>query len=437
MSRAWDRFEIAGERISSCTLPSGLPLVVIEKPGFVKRFAAFGVRYGAFDRAFVPPGGDRQVVVPDGVAHFLEHCVFEGRDGNALEVFSRRGAMVNAGTSYLFTYYYFSATEKLEENLTDLLTFVRTPHITEQNVRKEQGIIEQEIRMYEDMPEDAKWRLLLGALFARHPIRNHIAGTVESIRAVTADVLATCFEAFYRPENMILCVVGDQDPEAVRDQAASSLLSLPEWCRLRGKPRRVAVEEPPEPAESEAARTMPVGLPKAVLGFKEVTRSFGGRALLEREIASDLAVEALFGRASRNFRLLYEEGLIDESFFAVAATYPELGFAALGGDTPKPEQLFDRLNAMAERAASDLTEEDFQRVKKKFTGEFIRRFNTVEFLGSACLSYLASDITLQDVWAVLKRIEHADVQKRAGEIFRPDRSAKALIEPPSSTYRRA
>ena len=184
-----------------------------------------------------------------------------------------------------------------------------------------------------------------------------------------------------------------------------------------------------EVAASAASRTMTVGLPKAVIGFKEVANDRSRKALIEREISSDFLVEAVFGWGSRNFRILYEEGLVDDSFFAVAGVYPEIGFVSVGGDTPKPRMLLNRLKEMARKSAEDLTEEQFVRVKRKFVGEFIKRFNTVELLGSSCVSYMVNDLTLKDIWEALNEIDLRSLRKRASQLFEASPCSEAVILP--------
>ncbi len=429
MEHRWAEVELAGEGIFTGRLSCGLPIIVIAKPGFARKHAAFAVRYGSFDRSFVPPSGTEPMSVPDGIAHFLEHKLFEGREGNALEAFSRRGAMVNAGTSHRFTFYYFTAATDFQKNLRLLMDFVRSPFLTDENVRKEQGIIAQEIRMYDDMPDSVRLKLLLEALFARHPAREHIAGTVDSIRRITPELLTQCFEAFYRPENMVLCAVGDLDKDQVWEVAEDEAKKKPAWCALTNRPERMAVTEPAGAAAPRAERRMPVGLPKVVLGFKEVTTPASGNALLMRDVTTDFLLDMVFGRASEAYTTLYDDGIIDESFFAYAGMYPDVGFAAIGCDTPRPDELVDRLREIADSAVSALTEADFQRAKRKFLGEFLRRFNTVEFLGTTCVAYHLSDSGLREAWNAIQTVELAAVRERAAELFSADRSAVAAVLP--------
>ncbi len=428
MEELWRTETIFGDRVHRCRLGCGTTLLCVQKPGFVRTHAAFTAKYGSFDNSFRLPGRPPRET-PDGIAHFLEHKLFESREGNALEMFSRRGALINAGTSYRFTTYYFTAVTDFEAQLRLLVDFVRTPHFTRENVAKEQGIIAQEIRMYDDMPDDVRTRMLLGALFGSHPIRTHIAGTTDSIACITPELLYECFDAFYRPENMILCAVGDFDRAAVRAGAEEALASKPEWCAGRGAPSPIIPPEAPAAACAYASRRMPVGYPKIAIGYKETGSDALGPALLARENVADFLVEMLFGRASTTFKRLYDEGLVDESFFAYGGIYPRVGYVAVGADTPHPERCIAALGEAAARAADLLTEEDFVRVRRKFEGEFIRRFNSVELLASMCLGSELNESTMSEAWAALDCVTLADVREYARALFTPERRAVAAVLP--------
>jgi predicted Zn-dependent peptidase len=205
-----------GERIVKTELPSGLNVVVIPRPGFHKTFATFATRYGSIDNAFHDPETGSVVRVPDGIAHFLEHKMFEQQGGgDAFDDFARLGASSNAYTDYTSTTFLFQTTSHVEENLNTLLNFVQQPYFTDANVEKEKGIIEQEIRMYLDMPGDRLHSNLMRALYVHHPVRVDIAGSVDSIRTITPKDLYTCYHTFYHPSNMVLLIIGDVNAQAM------------------------------------------------------------------------------------------------------------------------------------------------------------------------------------------------------------------------------
>ena len=217
-----------GESCFSAVLPSGLQLRIVPKRGFARRYAFLAVNFGAVDTAFFQNGSRRRV--PDGIAHYLEHKMFDLPDRDAMELFAEYGGSPNAFTSYGLTAYYFSCTERFEDNLRLLLHMVATPHFTAESVEKERGIIAQEIRMYEDSAQSRVGEDLFAALFRSHPIRVPIAGTVESIAEITPELLLSCYRAFYRADNMMLCVVGDVDEETVYSIAEAEIAAAELRC---------------------------------------------------------------------------------------------------------------------------------------------------------------------------------------------------------------
>ncbi len=419
---------LCGDQVHTTRLACGVTLIVIAKPGFVRSHASFAARYGSFDRAFRLPGRAARET-PDGIAHFLEHTLFEGRGGNALEMFSRRGALINAGTSYRCTSYHFTAVTDFAPQLAMLLEFVRAPHFTDASVAKERGIIGQEIRMYDDMPDDVRQRLLMGALFARHPIGTHIAGTRASIERITPDLLYECFDAFYRPENMVLIAAGDLDCDAVRALAEDTLSTAPEWRLRAGAPVSVFEEETAGAAERVVSRRMPVGFPKIAVGYKETRGDDAGSALLARESESDFLCEMAFGRASALFARLYEDGIIDESFRAHSGVFPRIGYVAVAADTPRPADFIAAVRDAGARAADGLTEEDFARVRRKFEGELIRLCNSPEMLAGMSLATWVDGATVADAWEALHRVTLDDVRGRARAVFAPEGCAVAAVLP--------
>lgn len=422
------RETLCGDEVRTARLECGAALVAVAKPGFVRSHAAVAARYGSFDRTFRLPGLPVRET-PAGIAHFLEHALFEGRGGNALELFSRRGSLINAATSYRVTSYYFTAVADFMPQLAMLLGFVRAPHFTDASVAKERGIIGQEIGMYDDMPDDVRRRLLMGALFARHPIGTHIAGTRASIEQVTPGLLDECFDAFYRPENMVLIAAGDLDFDAVRSAAENAFAAAPPRGSCAGAPAPVFEDETGGAAERCVSRRMPVGCPKIAVGYKETRSAEEGAALLARECESDFLCEMMFGRGSSFFARLYEEGIIDESFHAHGAVFPRIGYVAAAADTPRPADFIAAVEDAAARAADSLVEEDFARARRKFEGEMLRRCNSPESLAGMCLGAWVDGTGVVESWDALRRVTLDDVRARARAVFAPEGRAVAAVLP--------
>ena len=296
------------------------------KPGFARRYAFLGVDFGSIDTAFTRNG--RKLRMPDGIAHYLEHKMFDLPDGNAMNLFAAHGGSPNAFTSYSMTAYYFDCTENFEENLKILLRMVTTPYFTEESVEKERGIIGQEIRMYEDSAESQVYEDLFRCMFREHPVRVPIAGTVQSVGEITAQSLYDCHAAFYRPANMILCVAGDVDPERVA--AIAEELVPPETGALPerdyGAPEQMQCPCP------RKERVMEVSMPTFALGFKCPPPEPGFEAM-RREIIGDIAAEILTGESSPLYQRLYEAGLIDAGFSAGYESVKEACLLSASGDS--------------------------------------------------------------------------------------------------------
>mgnify|MGYP001809817367 FL=1 len=393
-----------GETLHTWTHASGMKVFVVRKEGYQKKTAIFATSYGSIDNRFRKPGEAEETEVPDGIAHFLEHKLFEQPDQNVLEKFSRLGASPNAFTSFHETAYHFTCTDRFDENLALLLDFVQNPWLTDENVEKEKGIIGQEIRMYDD---DADWRSffnLLTCLYAAHPVRLDIAGSVESIAPITKDMLMDCWRTFYSPSNMALAVVGDVDPEEVVTLVEAHIRQQ----ENRGRIDKVYPVEQPGLARSVREQTLAVSMPQFLMGYRDDVRC-AGSALQRRRIALDIALDALAGRSSVLYNQLYEEGLVNESFGTDATLVPAFGFVMLGGQSPDPDRTAGRIREAVDALVRDgVDEEAFARVKRAHEGMFIRSLNSSEKLARELVDSHFADagfFGLADVYATLTREE--------------------------------
>lgn len=417
-----------GEIVHHAVLPSGLHVFVMPKPGFSKQYATFSTQYGSIDNRFKLPGEDRVVEVPDGIAHFLEHKLFEEEFGNIFDEFAKLGANTNAFTSWATTSYLFSSTENFFANLELLLDFVQRPYFTAENVEKEKGIIEQEIRMYQDNPHWRGFFNLLGALYENHPVRIDIAGTIESIRKITPETLLQCYKTFYHPSNMAVFLTGDLDPDQALAKVEANLAK-------HGFPAQDPIERlyPVEKAEvfqPLVEQTLAVSRPSMYLGFKDQDTGFRGRALLAKELATEIILETIFGRGSDLYNRLYESGLIDENFGAEYLAHSSYGASMAGGETRDPEQLKQEIVTELERLQQQgLDESALERSRKKLMGRFIKGFNSLEFVANNFLNYHFLGTSMFEYPKALREIGMDDLRKRFGEHFRPENMAVSLILP--------
>ncbi|HPU02051.1 MAG: insulinase family protein [Firmicutes bacterium] len=420
------------EKLFCYTIYPGMPLYVLPKPGYQKKYAIFAAHFGSIDNRFRVDGTGEELILPEGVAHFLEHKLFEDERGNVFDRFAAYGASSNAFTSFTYTGYLFSTTDHFPECLELLLDFVQEPYFTEETVSKEQGIIGQEIRMYEDDPE---WRVyfdLMQSLYHRHPVREDIAGTVESIARITPELLYHCYRRFYHPGNMALFVAGDVDPEQVRRQVEENIARRN--YRELGEIVRLQPNEPATVARQRITREMVVSEPLFNLGFKDpaVTR-LEGDALLRRESAMEIMLDMIFAPSEPLFNELYEDTLIDDRFNAGYTAEKSYAFVLIGGETRDPEQLYERImEAIARAKRVGFSAEQFERHRRDRLGSFMRRFNSLEFIANNYLAYLFRGTDLFNYPAVLRQITLEEVQLLLEEVLVPERHAVSIILPKKS-----
>ena len=364
-------YERIGEAVCRERLSNGLEVCVVPKPGYAKKYAFFSTRYGGMDTRFCLDG--QWLNTPAGIAHYLEHKMFDTREGNALQELAKNGAEPNAFTANAMTAYYFDSTEHFEENLRILLSFVSIPYFTDESVAKEQGIIGQEIRMIEDNPDWQIYTRMLRAMYHRHAARTSIAGTVESIAEITADTLYDCHKAFYTPANMILTVVGDVDPVHVIDLANRVLpkLSGPIIERDYGT-------EPETVAEKETVLEMEVSAPQFLAGFK-CAPAAEGNDYMRAAILGDMASDILLGESSALYQRLYEQGLINPSFGGAFEMMPGVAYLYAGGDSNDPAAVMEAILEEARRLTREGLDPDYwQRMKRGNFGASLKGLNSFD-----------------------------------------------------------
>ncbi|HHN6265507.1 TPA: M16 family metallopeptidase, partial [Enterococcus faecium] len=365
---------------------------------------------------FIPYGEKEKVKVPDGIAHFLEHKLFEKEDGDVFQLFGKQGASANAFTSFTKTSYLFSTTDQVEKNLTTLIDFVQAPYFTEETVNKEKGIIGQEIQMYED---DPNWRMFFGILnnlYPTHPLHIDIAGTVESIDKITAQDLYTCYRTFYQPSNMVLFVVGKMEPEKLmklirENQEAKNFPPKQEIVRYFPENTKEIIKQ----SALEAAITRD----KFVLGIKGLdTLPQEGTELLRYKTAINLLFQMILGNTSRNYLAMYNQGIIDDSFGFEFSLDREFHFADFSGDTDEPEKAAEKVKEIILGFADDpeVSETNLDLLKKKMLGQYFQSLNSIEYIANQFTQSLFGDRTLFDLPEIIDSIQMKDVLA-AGEAF--------------------
>ena len=416
------QYDALGETVFRRQLANGLMVAVVKRQGFQRKLAYFVTDFGSIHTDFEFEGVEHHT--PAGIAHVLEHKMFElpGRDVTA--EFAAMGASVNAFTSYDMTAYYFHCTEKFDDNLRLLLEFVSTPYFEEESVLREQGIIDQEIGMNADSPDTQGFERLMGTMYRQHPIRVPILGTSQSIRQITPDLLHTVHRAFYTPANMILCVVGDVDGEQVCAIAEEVL-----GAEKKPVGRKLRPWQEDMTVDGDCGCRMEVAMPAFQLGFKCEPIGTGAEAI-RQEIVGDLAAEALFGESSRLYLRLYEEGLIDSSFGGGFETIDGCAMLTCGGDSEDAEAVRQAILQQAQALlAKGITDGDFMRMKRSAMGRRIRDLDSFDSTAFRVCAYHMSDFDYFGFPAEYAAVQVEDILEFLQRVVRQERCALSVIDP--------
>ncbi len=419
------QYDKAGEILYSYEHSSGLKAFVIPRKGYSKKYAAFATRYGSIDNEFIIPGEEKTTKVPDGIAHFLEHKLFEQKDGSVMDKFSALGSSPNAYTSFNQTVYLFSCTDRFDENLGLLLNYVQNPYITEESVEKEKGIIGQEIMMYQDNPGYRSFYNLLGALYEKNPVRIDIAGTIESIGRIDRETLYKCYNTFYHPSNMIVVVVGDVEPESVFERVEAAIGQKDP----RPEIKRIYPDEPAGVRTDYAEQTLAVSVPMFQMGYKDGFRG-SGIDMLMYETAVKVLLEMIAGRSSELYERLYSEGLINSSFdtdFTIERGY---AFSILGGESPDPMKVREGFcRKVEEIKRNGLDRSAYDRLIRSMYGRYMRQFNSVEKISHAFIPVYFRGVNMFDYLQVYDKISFKYVSEILNEHFNQDNLAMSVIKP--------
>lgn len=406
---------------TKATLGNGLSVYIMEKQGFSSSYAVFGTKYGSIDTRFSRNGGE-VIEVPEGIAHFLEHKLFESEEGDTFSRFAETGAYANAFTSFDRTCYLFSCTKNFEANLDILLDFVQSPYFTAETVQKEQGIIGQEIRMYEDSPG---WRVMFNMLremYENHPVKIDIAGTVESIAKIDDKLLYECYNTFYNPSNMYICIAGNINTEEVLEQIQKGMKPV-EYVTVE----RAKFPETEKVASHYVEQALEVAKPLFCLGFKEISEE--GHPTVKDRIASGIMLEILCGDCSELYRRLIDSKLIGDEFSA--EYFQGEGYAAfiIEGETDCPETVADEIRKeILNLISKGIDERLLEAIKKSAFGDAVKRFDSTEGIVMDMIDCAVSGGELFDTVDILKSITAEDIVEKL-KTLKDESSVLSVINP--------
>ncbi|WP_057509834.1 EF-P 5-aminopentanol modification-associated protein YfmH [Staphylococcus simulans] len=420
-------YELIDETVYEAQMDNGLKVFIIPKPGFQKTFVTYTTQFGSLDSKFKPLGSDEFVTVPDGVAHFLEHKLFEKEEGDLFTDFAEDNAQVNAFTSFDRTSYLFSATSNVESNILRLMNMVETPYFTEATVEKEKGIIAEEIKMYQEQPGYKLMFNTLRAMYKQHPVKVDIAGSVESIYEITKDDLYLCYETFYHPSNMVMFVVGNVDPERIHDlvrdhEAKRELTAQPEIVRD-------SLEEPEAVQQTKVVEEMNIQIPRLMLGFKNVPQQASKEVFMKRDIEMTFFFEMVLGEETDFYQNLLNKGLIDDTFGYQFVLEPSYSFSLITSSTPDPDKLKSLLLDELKAKVGNLEDEEaFELLKKQFIGEFISSLNSPEYIANQYTKLYFEGVSLFNMLDIVDSITLESINEAAEKSLNFDQIADSRLE---------
>lgn len=401
-------YKTIDETIYTEQLENGLTVVLLPKRELTKTYAIFATNYGSIDQSFVPLGKNEQITVPEGIAHFLEHKLFEKEDRDVFQDFGKYGASANAFTSFTTTAYLFSATNHILENTETLIDFVQDPYFSHESVEKEKGIIAQEIKMYDDQPD---WQSFMGTIknmFQNHPVNIDIAGTVESIQHITKDDLYTCYETFYHPQNMTLFITGNFNEDEMihmirQNQENKQFQSM-------GEIKRFYPSEPESVYKKESTLNMNVSVPRATIGIKENVQSLSADELLQKDLLIGMVMDYFYSKGGQYFQELYEQSLIDGSFYYDTTIEKLFGYTLIGSNTRDGERFAETIkNQLLEMKDYTFTESAFETLKKKKIGHLLRRLNSLESIANQYIHYHSMGINYFTLLPKIQELTYHDM----------------------------
>lgn len=417
-----NRNEFLNETCLETTHSSGLKIRIVKKPGKSRKTAMLATKFGSINRNFEYNG--ELITIPNGTAHFLEHKLFEGKHGNAFDFYAKTGAKANAYTSNDKTAYYFVCTDKFEENLSILLSFVSNPYLTDENVEKEKGIIGQEIKMYDDDPTWQGYFGLIRCLYKDHPVKYDIAGSVEDIAPITVDTLMSCYNTFYHPSNMVLAVCGDIDENRVL-----------ELCDEYLKPSDSITISQILPRESEGVVTpvmekiMPVARPLFNIGIKDLDTELSGIELAKKEMEIEMLTEIMFGPSTPFYKNLYDKGVINSEFDSAYELSDTFAFVCFAGESDEPQTVLQAIRDEIDKFfKSGFTHDRFVQVRNTLYGCIIASCDNVSTIAGNLVSAEFSRRDPFDRAEVLKTLTPDDIMNRAKKLFCPLDIAMSVIK---------
>ncbi|MCI8518698.1 MAG: insulinase family protein [Clostridia bacterium] len=403
-------------------LENGLTVMIIPRENVRKKYIIWGTNFGSIDNKFILPGESEAKEVPDGVAHFLEHKMFEQKNGvNSLDALTALGVTANAYTTNDHTAYLYEATDNFFDALDEFMDYVQNPYYTDENVEKEKGIIAQEINMYEDYPE---WQVYLNALkcmYKNFPVRLDIAGSVASIGEITKETLYLCYDNFYTPSNMALVVCGDFEPWEILEEIKKRLIKK----ENKEAPKRIYPNESSEINEKEKCVEMKLSNPLFAIGYKDKVEG----DMVKRHIAIEIIKGVLFGKSSKLNKELTDTNDILGTLEGDYDFSKNYAFLLITGASRKPEEVIKKIKAEIEKAKNiGIDLEEFNRSKRKFYGDTIVEYNSVEETARMFLSDYFKGVNAFEYLEKYEEVTKEYTEQVLREVFSEEKSVASIVK---------
>lgn len=406
-------------------LKNGLKIIIIPKQHTKKKYIIWGTHFGSIDNHFIMPKTNEEVYIPDGVAHFLEHKMFEQPNGtNSLDTLMALGLDANAYTTNDHTAYLFECTNHFEEGLAELMDYVQHPYFTDENVEKEKGIIGQEIKMYDDDPGWQLYMNVLDCMYKQNPIKIDIAGTVESISKITPDVLYKCYNTFYHPSNMVMVICGDFEPEKLLEKIKGYLVPKENQADIK----RIYTEKEEKINKPEKTVKMEVSIPTFMIGYKDINNN--QEIAVKKHIAIEILLNIIIGKSSKLYKELYEEGLLParpDTDYEFTSQYAHV---LISGASKEPKKVAEKITQKIQKIKQQgLNVEEFERAKRKLYGDYVIEYNSVANIARMFLADTMKNVQTFDYIEEFETVTKEYTQNVLNEIFKNENQVLSIVEP--------
>ena len=411
------------EKIFIEKLENGLTVMIIPKPGIQKKYVIWGTNYGSNDNKFIVPGEDKQTEVPNGVAHFLEHKLFEQENGtNSLDTLTALGVNANAYTTNDHTAYLFECTDNFYEALDELMDYVQHPYFTDENVEKEKGIIGQEIMMYDDYPDWQVYLNAMKAMYHENPIKIDITGTIETISHIDKDILYKCYKTFYNPSNMALVVAGDFKPEEILQEIKNRLVEN----ENQGVIKRIYTKEDESIVQEKIEKNFEVSRPLFTIGIKDNPKD--QEEIVKKHIAIEILMNLILGRSSDLYKKLYDDGIISGQpslDYEFGQTYAHV---LITGQSTDPEKIYQEFKEKVKQLKEQsVNEQDFERIKKLIYGGYVKEYNDIQDISRMFLADYFKGINSFDYLEEIESVNIKYLNQILTDIFKEEKMILSIV----------